>query len=327
MVKSIQEQHVIPLIVLAGPTAVGKSALAMNLARLLKTDIISADSAQVYKGLDIGSAKPTEQEQQEISHHLIDLVNPDQPYSAADYQQAAEIAITKLWKAGRLPFMVGGTGLYIRAVTDSYAFGKKGASMALRESLSAEADEKGLKMLYERLMEVDPRAAGRIHPNDRRRIIRALEVYILEGKPISEQVTGTERSDSPYVTKIFCLSMDRDLLYEKIDRRVDQMLAKGFLEEVRGLKHKGYSSKDPGMQILGYRQLLSFLEDETTLDDTVAEIKKQTRNLAKRQLTWFRRIEGVTWLEANDEENLLKNTEIICTAVKELTPSRANYNF
>ncbi len=322
-----KEHKPIPLVVLAGPTAVGKSALAIRLARLLNTDIISADSAQVYRGLDIGTAKPTEQEQQEVNHHLIDLVNPDRPYSAADYQKAAQNVIDMVFKAGRLPFIVGGTGLYIRAVTDSYAFGNKGASMALREALSAEAEEKGLEILYNRLADVDSTAAARIHHNDRRRIIRALEVYILEGKPISEQVSGTECSGSPYLVKIFCLTMDRDNLYDRIERRVDQMLASGFLEEVKSLKHNGYSSDDPGMQILGYRQLFNYLENAATWDDTIAEIKKQTRNLAKRQLTWFRRIKGITWLEANDKNNLLKNTEIICSAVKELVPSRANYNF
>lgn len=317
----------IPLIVLAGPTAVGKSALAMHMARLLSTDIISADSAQVYRRLNVGTAKPTAFEQQEVNHHLIDLVNPDQPFSAADYQRAAQKVIDLLCKTNILPFMVGGTGLYIRAVTDSYAFGKKGSSIPLRETLSTEAEVKGLETLYDRLTEVDPAAAARIHPNDRRRIIRALEVYILEGRPISEQVSGTECSGSPYLVKTFCLTMDRDSLYDRIERRVDHMLANGFLEEVKSLKHDGYSSGDPGMQILGYRQLLNYLENAATWDDTVAEIKKQTRNLAKRQLTWFRRIKDVIWLDAGNGDNLLKNAEIICNAVKELTPSRANYNF
>ncbi len=322
-----KESESIPLIVLAGPTAAGKSALALHVARLLKTDIISADSAQVYKRLNIGTAKPTAFEQQEVNHHLIDLVNPDQSFSAADYQKAAQRVIDLLCEANKLPFMVGGTGLYIRAVTDSYAFGKKGSSIPLRESLAAEAEVKGLETLYNRLADVDPAAAAKIHPNDRRRIIRALEVFILEGKPISEQVSGTECSESPYLVKTFCLSMDRENLYDRIEKRVDQMLANGFLEEVESLKHDGYNSEDPGMQILGYRQLLNYLESTATWDDTVAEIKKQTRNLAKRQLTWFRRIKDIIWLDAGNEDNLLKNAEIICNAVKELTPSRANYNF
>jgi len=321
-----KESDPIPLIVLAGPTAVGKSALAMHMARLLGTDIISADSAQVYRRLNIGTAKPSAPEQQEINHHLIDLVNPDQPFSAADYQRAAQRVIDLLFKANKLPFMVGGTGLYIRAVTDSYAFGKKGSSIPLRESLSAEAEMKGLETLYNRLAVVDPAAASKIHPNDRRRIIRALEVYILEGRPISEQVSSTECANSPYLVKTFCLTMDRDYLYERIESRVDQMLASGFLEEVKSLKCDGYNSADPGMQILGYRQLVNYLENATTWDDTVAEIKKQTRNLAKRQLTWFRRIKGITWLDAGNKDNLLKNAEIIYNAVKELSPFRANYN-
>ncbi len=313
--------------VLAGPTAVGKSVLAMKLAHIFSTDIITADSAQVYRKLDIGTAKPSLQEQEEIKHHLLDLVDPDQPFSAADFQRVSEKAINQIWSSGKLPFMVGGTGLYIRAVTDSYAFGKKGVSAELRKYLNNEADEKGLKTMYKQLQEVDQDAAENIHPNDRRRIIRALEVYSLEGKPISHQVTETNPAQSPYECLFYCLQMERAELYERIDRRVDMMIEKGFLDEAKALKRDGYSEDAPGMQILGYRQLLKYIQGEKNWEETVSEIKKETRNLAKRQLTWFRRLKNVKWLKVGENSDLNDSLEIIYAEVKELMPSQANNTF
>lgn len=312
---------------MAGPTAVGKSTLAMKLAHLLSTEIISADSAQVYRKLDIGTAKPSLQEQGEIKHHMIDLVEPDQSFSAADYQKASEKVINQIFSSGKLPFIVGGTGLYIRAVTDSYAFGKKGASAELRSALNQEADLKGLENMYRQLQEVDPDAAVKIHPNDRRRIIRALEVYNLEGKPISHQVIETNADQSPYNCLFYCLQMERAELYERIDKRVDMMIEKGFLDEVRALKRDGYNEDAPGMQILGYRQLLKYIQGEKKWEETVSEIKKETRNLAKRQLTWFRRLKNVKWLIVGENSDLNDVLKIIYTEVKELMPSQANNTF
>ena len=310
----------IPLLVLAGPTAVGKSELAMCLARKLNCAIISADSAQVYRYMDIGTAKPTEAERQEIKHYLIDLVNPDQYFSAADYQKAARQAINEQWSAGKIPFMVGGTGLYIRAVISSYAFGRQGASGILRKQLEKEADQYGLNRLFEKLQKLDPATADIIHPNDRRRIIRALEVYTLEGRPISDQVKKTNRDNSPYHTLFYCLNCERDLLYERINGRVNRMLEAGFLHEVKSLYLQGYDLSAPGMQILGYRQLLEYLGGERSWEDTVEEIKKQTRNLAKRQLTWFRGEKDVNWLNRTGKEELCEEAEIIYNRVKELLP-------
>ena len=308
----------IPLLVLAGPTAVGKTALAMKLAGLMHSDIISADSAQIYRGMDLGTAKPTAHEQQQVRHHLIDIVEPDQAFSAADYKRAAENTIVKLWNAGQIPFMVGGTGLYIRAVVDNYAFGKKGADPRLRESLAREAENKGLDTLYKRLKDLDPAAAEKIHPNDQRRIIRALEVFILEGRPISEQVTHSGRDLSPYRSLVFSLMMDRDSLYRRIDNRVDFMIKMGFLEEVEKLSSKGFNGNAPGMQVLGYRQLLDYIQGKRTWPATVEEIKKETRNLAKRQLTWFRRMPRVIGIQIEEDPDFSDLAENIYQRVKEL---------
>jgi tRNA dimethylallyltransferase len=316
----LNRNQVIPLLVIAGPTAVGKSQLALQVAAQLGTEIISADSAQVYRYMDIGTAKPTASEQQQIKHHLIDLVNPDQPFSVADYQQAANEVIKELWSAGKLPLMVGGTGLYIRAVTTAYAFGRKGADFRTRRSYEREALEYGLSSLYHKLQQLDPEAARKIHPNDQKRIIRALEVYHLEGKPISEQVTRTMITESPFKPIIIGLNLDRVVLYERIEKRVEKMLEAGFLEEVRSLKDQGYGEADPGMQILGYRQLFKYLEGYSGWEDTVAAIKKETRNLAKRQLTWFRREKEITWLDLKESAATEGITENICKIVKDLVP-------
>lgn len=310
----------IPLLVIAGPTAVGKSELALQVARQLKTEIVSADSAQVYRYMDIGTAKPSAEEQKRIKHHLIDLIDPDQPFSVADYQNAANEIINKLWSAKKLPLMVGGTGLYIRAVTTAYAFGNKGADFNTRKSYEREAIRFGLSYLYQKLQDLDPEAARKIHPNDQKRIIRALEVYSLEGKPISEQVTQTRMTETPFKTILFGLNMDRDALYERIEKRVEKMLKKGFLEEVRSLKKKGFGEADPGLQILGYRQLFAYLEGNAGWEDTVIDIKKETRNLAKRQLTWFRREKEITWIDVNDSTATEVITENICKIVKDLAP-------
>lgn len=314
----------IPLLVLAGPTAVGKTALAVMVAGKLQTDIISADSAQVYRYLDIGTAKPSPQEKRNAPHHLIDIVNPDYYFSVADYQKRAAGIIRELRQKGKLPFLVGGTGLYINAVIEGYAFGPEGANRRIREHYEQQAAEEGLQKLYNKLEKIDPEAAARIHPNDRKRIIRALEFYELEGQPISQQVSRTAAQESPYESLIFGLYMDRDVLYERIDKRVNSMLESGWLDEVRGLYESGYRATDPGMQVLGYRQLLDYLQGGVSWDITVKEIKKQTRHLAKRQLTWFRRNQNMEWLKITDPLDLDYLTENIYFKVKDLAPTRAN---
>ena len=308
-----------PLLALAGPTAAGKSALAMEVARRLDTDIISVDSAQVYRGLDIGTAKATAKEQKLVRHHLINLVDPDEDYSVADYQRHARQVIAELWSSGRLPFMVGGTGLYLRAVTRGYAFGRRGGDETLRRRLDAEADLRGVEALHRRLEQLDPAAAVKIHPQDRRRIIRALEVHTLEGKPISQQVERTQRQEeSPYRLLLFGLTMPRPELYRAIGERTDRMLAGGFTEEVKGLLERGYPPSSPGLQILGYRQLAAYIKGEREWAETVEEIKQQTRRLAKRQLTWFRREPGLTWLHRSAGGGADGLADKIIAAAKEI---------
>lgn len=316
--------HKIPLLILCGPTAVGKSSLAMELAKILNTDIISADSAQVYRLMDIGTDKPSLHDQKLVRHHLIDLVNPDCYFSVADYQKKAYEAIEMVWTAGKLPFLVGGTGLYIKAVKEHYAFGLQGADSSLRKYYLQVAEKEGLESLYEKLKMIDPAAAEIIHPNDKRRIIRALEVYDLEGRPISQQVRDTRTDESFYTTLTFALKMDRTSLYSRIDKRVDNMLLKGLENEVKMLISKGYGKDSPGMQVLGYRQLLSYLSGEISYDTAVYEIKKQTRNLAKRQLTWFRGDKSITWLEVSEDNSNNILSEIIYKKVKDLLLTQAN---
>lgn len=307
----------IPVLVLAGPTASGKTALAMEVALRLGTEIISADSAQVYRRLNIGTAKPTPLEQARVAHHLVDLIEPDREYSVAEYQTAAFKMITDFYQSGRIPFMVGGTGLYIKAVLDNYAFGEKGGNEELRRELADFAASRGLPALYQKLQKDDPLAAAAIHPNDERRIIRAMEVKILEGRPISDQVRRTEARSSPYDPLFFCLSMDRQQLYGRIEERADLMIKAGLLEETKKLLGSGFKPEDPGLQVIGYRQMAAFLTGRCSFADALADMKKQTRNYAKRQMTWFKRDRRIRWL-SKEEHSFKQMVEIICTAVKEL---------
>ena len=306
-----------PLLVIVGPTAVGKSALALNVAGILNTDIISADSAQVYKRLNIGTAKPSLEEQKAVKHHLIDIVDPDQTYSVANYQNNTDEIIRQIRQEGKFPFVVGGTGLYIKALIDHYAFGSKGASRELRAVYEEQVCSEGLDMLYSRLKTIDPSAASKIHPNDQRRIIRALEVYTIEGKPISDQVMQTALKESPYETLIFGITREREMLYRRIEDRVDGMIQKGFLDEVRSLYKEEYSDHAPGMQVLGYKQMLAYIKGNANWEETIAEIKKQTRNLAKRQLTWFKRDKTIKWIKITDQTSLDNIAENICLEVKD----------
>ena len=322
-----QKDNLIPLLVLVGPTAAGKTALAMKIARRLNTDIISADSAQVYRHLDIGTAKPSTREQQAVKHHLINLVEPDQNFSVADYQKEALKKIEELWKNHKLPFMVGGTGLYINAVINLYAFGQKGSNQVLRDAYDNIASTKGLEELYARLKKLDPEAASKIHPNDKRRIIRALEVYYLEGKPISDQVKKTAERKVQYKSLIFGLFMDRSELYRRIENRVDIMVEEGWLDEVIELNSRGYDENSPGLQVLGYRQFLLYLKGAISWEETIGDIKKETRNLAKRQLTWFRRNNKIEWIKINGNRSLDDIAENICFKVQDLTHTEANNCF
>ncbi|MBT9168413.1 MAG: tRNA dimethylallyltransferase [Syntrophomonadaceae bacterium] len=284
------------LLVITGPTSVGKSAVAVGVAKAIGGEIISADSVQVYRGLDIGAAKPTMAERETVPHHLIDLVDPNWNYSVAQYQRHATEVIAALHQEGKLPILVGGTGLYLRAVVKGYAFGEDAEDESLRLRLRQEVKELGAEALHSRLNVVDPQTAARLHPNDLRRVIRALEFYEKSKQSISEQRAATPQ-ENVYDTLFFCLTMPRDLLYHRIEMRVEEMLAAGLVDEVRGLLADGVSPEAKSMQSLGYKQIVAYLSGERSLLAAVTEIKRDTRRFAKRQLTWFRREKELIWLD------------------------------
>ncbi|MCL6590310.1 MAG: tRNA (adenosine(37)-N6)-dimethylallyltransferase MiaA [Firmicutes bacterium] len=281
----------LPLLVIAGPTAVGKTDCAISLALSLPlpAEIISADSMQVYKYLNLGTAKPSIEQQRAVKHHLIDLVTPDQEFTVSDYRKLFEITMAELISRGKLPILSGGTGLYIRACLQDYlGENPAGADWDLRNRLREAAREKGPEFLFKQLQTVDPLAAARIHPNDLRRVIRALEVYQITGKPISELQSSRPAEERYQLAYVF-LERDRADLYSRIDKRVDCMIEEGLLDEVRSLLKMGYSPDLKPMQGLGYRQMNDYLQQKCSWEAAVASMKKETRNYAKRQLTWFRR--------------------------------------
>lgn len=288
-----------PLLVLVGPTATGKTTVAVELAKRLGGEVITADSMQVYRYMDIGTAKPTIEERQGIPHHLIDVVDPDEPFNAALYSQLAQEAVREVAARGRWPVLAGGTGLYIRALTDPYSFGETTGDPVLRRELEEEAAAKGSDALHRRLAAVDPVTAARLHPNDLRRVVRALEVYLLTGTPLY-QYQGRDRSrEGPFLPFIFGLTADRTLLYRRIGDRVERMLAAGLLNEVAGLLPRGYGRQLTSMQGLGYKELAAYLAGDTDYDTAVDRIKRGTRRLAKRQWTWFGRDSRIRWFETD----------------------------
>lgn len=290
-----------PLAAIVGPTATGKSVLALHVAARLKAEIISVDSAQVYRGMDIGTAKVPPQERVgpggvPIAHHLIDIVDPDEPFSVADFQKMARATITSILQRGRLPMLVGGTGLYYQAVVDPYIFTPMPGDKKIRHDLEQMARKYGNEYLYNELQKVDPEAVERIHLHDRRRLIRALEVYLMTGKPISAALEWRRQQESPYRLAAVALTMPRHKLYRRIEARVDAMIAQGLVEEVRGLLKK-YDYRLPALQALGYKEIGAYLRGEMGLAEAIELLKRNTRRLAKRQLTWFRRDKRLYWLE------------------------------
>lgn len=289
-----------PLLIIAGPTAVGKTAVSVEIARRLSGECISADSIQVYRGLDIGSAKASLEERRGVPHHLIDVLEPDEHYDAVRFQKMSQEAIEGIYKRGRLPILVGGTGFYIQALIYGVDFSEEPDERQelIRERLYRESLETGgAERLYQRLERLDPVSAERIHRNNIRRVLRALEYYELHGSVISQHNDEQKRAAPVYDAAFFVLTDDRARLYERIDRRVDSMMDCGFLSEVQRLYSSGLRSTDSVMQGIGYRELLRYLEGDLSLDDAVLLIKKNSRNYAKRQLTWFRREKAACWVD------------------------------
>ncbi|HWQ68464.1 MAG TPA: tRNA (adenosine(37)-N6)-dimethylallyltransferase MiaA [Patescibacteria group bacterium] len=286
-----------PLIVLVGPTAVGKSSMALAVAERVGGEIIAADSMQVYRGFDIGTAKPSADERRRVPHHLLDLVEPDQPFTAADYVRLASAAIADIRARKRLPIMVGGTGLYLRALFRGL-FGGPWEMTPLRETLYQEAERVGSAALHQRLEITDPEAAAAIHPNDLFRVVRALEVAAVSGLPISTLRAEARRNHEPVPGPVlrFGLGRNRQELYQRIEARVEAMMTQGLLSEVQGLLDRGYSSTLRPLRAIGYRHMIGYLKGQIRLDDAVAALKRDTRRYAKRQLTWFRHEDEIEWL-------------------------------
>jgi len=294
------------LLVLVGPTAVGKTALSLHLAKTLDAEIISGDSMQVYRGMDIGTAKASPEEQAIVPHHLIDIRNPDEPYSVSDFQHECEQAIRSIAARGKLPFIVGGTGLYIQSVVYGYRFSEAGQDEEYRSELQAYAEQHGAAALHERLREVDPESAERLHVNDLRRIIRALEIHHLTGRTMSEYL-AEQPSESPYRTCLIGLTMRRDLLYQRIEDRVDLMIEQGLVDEVKRLLSQGYGPGLISMQGLGYKEIVGYLQGEYSLEQAIELLKRNTRRFAKRQLSWFRHMKGIEWVDMTERENFVSN--------------------
>ena len=289
-----------PLIVLTGPTAVGKTSLSIALARAAEGEIISADSMQVYKHMDIGSAKIKKEEMEGIPHYLIDVLEPDEEFHVVRFQEMAKEAMKEIYSKGKIPILTGGTGFYIQAVVKDIDFSQDTEKSSVRERLENLAQEKGGEYLHELLAQRDPESAEKIHPNNIKRVIRALEYYELTGEKISLHNEREGEKVSPYNTAYFVLNDHRERLYEKIDRRVDQMLDEGLVEEVRRLAQMGYTRDMVSMQGLGYKEILAYLEGEYSLEEAVYVLKRDTRHFAKRQLTWFRREKDVIWVNKPD---------------------------
>ncbi len=285
------------LVAIVGPTAVGKSEVAIEIAQKIGSEIVSADSMQIYRYMDIGTAKPTIEERELVPHHMIDIVYPDEEFSAADFQKRAKSCIKSIYQNDKIPLVVGGTGFYINALCYDYTFSPAGKDESLREHLKKEAEEKGVDYLYNQLVQIDPEAAAKIHPNNLRRIIRALEVCKTTGKPFSYYVKMTKMGKSPYDLLIFGLTMPRDELYRRINKRVVSMIEKGFIDEVEKLLEMGYDKNLKSMQGLGYRQVIQYLEGRLTLDEAIDLIARDTRRYAKRQYTWFLRDQNIIWLD------------------------------
>ncbi len=292
------------IIVLVGPTAVGKTYVSVELAKKLGTEIISADSMQIYKGMDVGTAKIREDEKQGIIHHMIDIVNPDEDYSVSEFKYDAEKIIDRLSEEGKIPIIVGGSGLYVNSIIYDLDFGNAKSDEKLREYYTYYYKEHGEDGLYDKLLEIDPEAAGKIHKNNVKRVIRALEVYDITGLKFSDINTDIRKESNKYDCILIGLSMERKALYERINKRVDEMLSAGLLEEVRSLMEKGYDKKLVSMRGIGYKEIIDHLEGIKDYEDALAILKRNTRRFAKRQYTWFLKDRNVKWFSMDKLEEV-----------------------
>lgn len=293
-----------PLVVIVGPTSIGKTEVGIKTAKNINGEIISGDSMQVYKHMDIGTAKPSKEEMAGIPHHMIDIINPTEDFSVAVFQEKVEKHIGEINLQGKIPILVGGTGLYIRAVLDYYDFSPPGGDPEKRNELLNLAQDLGNEYLAAQLKEIDPAAAARIHPNDTRRMVRALEVFHATGRPISDFQYNHSALPAKYDLAYFGLTMEREKLYQRIEARVDSMMSRGLVDEVRTLVKMGYGPQHTAMQALGYKEIIDYLDGRSSLAEAVETIKRNTRRFAKRQLTWFRRDPRIKWKTVDNDSSL-----------------------
>lgn len=297
-----------PLIILAGPTAVGKTALSIKLAKKVNGEIISADSMQVYKKMDIGTAKIMPEEMQGVVHYLVDELMPEEEFNVVKFKELATNYMEEIYNKGKVPIIVGGTGFYIQAILNDIDFTQTNEDTSYREKLQKLADEKGAEYLYDMLKEIDIEATKTIHQNNVKRVIRALEYNYQTGMKISEHNEEQRQKESPYNFAYFVLNHDRKVLYDRIEKRIDKMMEQGLLEEVTSLYKEGYSKDLVSMQGLGYKEFFDYLEGNCTLEEAIYILKRDTRHFAKRQLTWFNREREVIWLNKmnfNGDEDLI----------------------
>ncbi|NFI03875.1 tRNA (adenosine(37)-N6)-dimethylallyltransferase MiaA [Clostridium botulinum] len=303
------------ILVLGGPTAVGKTELSIKLAEKLNGEILSADSMQIYKKMDIGSAKVTKEEMRDINHHMIDIVSPEEEFSVADFKNIGEKAIKEIIAKEKLPMIVGGTGLYINSLTCNVTFTESEKDDEYRTYLESLAEANGNNYIHEMLKEIDEISYRDIHPNNRKRVIRALEVYKISGKPFSSYNAGNDFYKTDYDVFYYVLTMDREKLYDRINKRVDIMIENGLIDECIELKKLGYTSSMQSMQGIGYKEILYYLDKKISLYEAVNLIKQGSRNYAKRQLTWFRRDPRCTFLD----KDVLSDKEILSKIVDDIT--------
>lgn len=297
------------VIVICGPTASGKTGLSIELAKKINGEIVSADSMQIYQEMDIGTAKPTQEEKQGIKHYLMDFVSPEERYSVADYKIEAKKAIKEIIQKGKVPIVVGGTGLYIDSLIYEIEYPNIEFDETYRKQLEERAKKEGLETLYKEAKTMDPLAVEKISQNDEKRILRILEIYHATGKTKTEQEIESRKKPVEYDYKVYALQWDREILYERINKRVDQMLQQGLIEEVKGILKK-YDKFPTAMQGLGYKEVIKFLEGDITEEEMIEKIKRETRRYAKRQMTWFRKNKQTIWLEG--QEKIEDNIEKIC---------------
>lgn len=304
----------IPILILTGPTAVGKTALSIELAKVLGGEIISADSMQIYRKMDIGSAKISQEEMDSVVHHMIDVVDPDEDFSVADFHDMASQIISDIHKRGKLAIVTGGTGLYLNSLVYDMDFGGTNSDLSIRKDLEEILNDKGKDYLYRLLQDLSPEAAKRIHPNNTKRVIRAIEVYKTGGD--MGDFSNDLKYNPKFDAKIIVLNRDRSILYDRINQRVDIMFDMGLLDEVKGLHQMGYTSQMQSMKGIGYKEVLEYFDGKMTLEESIDILKQGTRRYAKRQITWFKRYENALWLDLDKVTELDDQIEAIKDFIK-----------